>query len=167
MNNIKLSPLSEGNDNNNNDEGAIQTINQLEQLQNHWQNVLPDNIYERIIGYLIECIIRYAIAPIQESDVIVATAATDIGRIFRKLNKCKDVLLNTEESNINNMIPSYNKFCVLTDLLDYSISEVMEWLPRKKFNSFTSSELSALIKSLFEDSERRQSILSLILEMSK
>ena len=169
MDSIRLSPLSDGEagDSGNNDEGAVRTMNHLEQLRGQWQNVLPDNVYERIMGYLVECILRSAVAPVQEADVIAATAATDIGRIFRSLSKCKDVLIDTQEENVLRMVPSYKKFCVLTELLDFSISEVMEWLPRKKFSSFTSAELTALIKALFDDSERRQNILNLILDMSK
>lgn len=167
LDSIRLSPLGDSGDAGNNDEGAVRTMNHLEQLRSQWQNVLPDNVYERIMGYLVECIIRSAVAPVQAADVIAATAATDIGRIFRSLSKCKNVLLDTQEENVLRMVPSYNKFCVLTELLDYSISEVMEWLPRKKFSSFTSAELSALIKALFDHSERRQNILNLILDMSK
>jgi protein transport protein DSL1/ZW10 len=149
------------------DEGAVRTMSHLEQLRGQWQNVLPDSVYERVMGYLVECVLRCAVAPVQEADVIAATAATDIGRIFRSLSKCKDVLLDAQPDNVQRMVPSYNKFVVLTDLLDFSISDVMEWLPRKKFASFTSAELSALIKALFDDSERRQNILNLILDMGK
>ena len=54
----------------------------------------------------------------------------------------------------------------MTDLLEYSLSEVADWLPRKKFSSFTGNEMTSLIKALFEDTPRRQSILESILEMS-
>lgn len=194
----------------NNDQGAVLVVKHLEQLQGQWHSVLPDNVYERIMGYLIECVIRGAVQPVQEADCIAATACTDIGRVFRILMKSRECL-QLESSNSDNdstgigsalslgfgslssltnalggsannassnnssgnsnptlhaLIPSWNKFCVLTELLDFSISEVTEWLPRKKFTSFTAQELGALIKALFEDSVRRQNILNLILEMS-
>lgn len=35
----------------------------------------------------------------------------------------------------------WRKFTALTDLLEYSLADVAEWLPRKKFASFTGSEV--------------------------
>ena len=170
---IKLSPTtddsSQGNNSNsnvNNDKGAVATIKHLDEVKAQWLNVLPDNLYERMIGYLIECMIRCVVQPVQETDCISVTAATDIGRINRILLTAQYAFIDTTEENLNAMVPSWNKFNVLTELLDFSISEVTEWLPRKKFSSFTPQELGALIKALFEDSERRQNILNLILEMS-
>ena len=61
---------------------------------------------------------------------------------------------------------SWVKFLALTDLLEFSLSDVAEWLPRKKFATFTGSEMTALIKALFEDTPRRQTLLASILQMS-
>ena len=71
-----------------------------------------------------------------------------------------------DEEQLSRICPSWWKFCALTDLLEYSLSEVAEWLPRKKFASFTGNEMTALIKALFEDTPKRQGILTSILEMS-
>ena len=62
---------------------------------------------------------------------------------------------------------SWRKFLALTDLLEYTLADVAEQLPRKKFAAFTGGEMNTLIKALFEDSPRRQTILTSILEMSK
>jgi hypothetical protein len=61
---------------------------------------------------------------------------------------------------------SWKKFCGLTDLLNYSLSEVAEWLPKKKFSHFTGSEMTTLLMALFEDSPKRKTLLNTILEMS-
>ena len=71
-----------------------------------------------------------------------------------------------DDDQLGRICPSFNKFIALTDLLEYSLSEVAEWLPRKKFASFTGNEMTALIKALFEDTSKRQGILTSILEMS-
>ena len=71
-----------------------------------------------------------------------------------------------DEEQLSRICPSWRKFCALTDLLEYSLSEVAEWLPRKKFASFTGNEMTALIKALFEDTPKRHGILTSILEMS-
>ena len=41
---------------------------------------------------------------------------------------------------------SWTKFCALADLLEYSLSDISEWLPRRKFAMFTGQELSSLIR---------------------
>jgi hypothetical protein len=64
------------------------------------------------------------------------------------------------------LVVSWKKFCALTDLLVYNLSEVAEWLPKRKFSSFTGSEMTSLLKALFEDTPRRRTVLNSILEMS-
>lgn len=54
----------------------------------------------------------------------------------------------------------------LTDLLEYSLGDVAEWLPKKKFSSFTGQEMTSLIKALFEDTDKRLQILQSILAMA-
>jgi hypothetical protein len=41
---------------------------------------------------------------------------------------------------------SWSKFCALTDLLEFSLSDISEWLPRRKFAMFTGPEMSSLIR---------------------
>lgn len=36
----------------------------------------------------------------------------------------------SDEENLSKIAGSWSKFCALTDLLEYSLSEVAEWLPR-------------------------------------
>ena len=61
---------------------------------------------------------------------------------------------------------SWKRFVGLTDLLEYSLSELAEWLPRKKFSFFTGAEMAQLVRALFEDTPRRKHVLASILEMS-
>lgn len=41
---------------------------------------------------------------------------------------------------------SWTKFCALTDLLEFSLADISEWLPRRKFAMFTGQEMSSLIR---------------------
>ena len=92
-------------------------------------------------------------------------------------------LRDSSEDALNREVASWGKFLALTDLLEYSLSDVAEWLPkcvnfmlsvhqkandfegRRKFSSFTRSEMMSLIKALFQESPRRQLVLSTIAEM--
>ncbi len=70
------------------------------------------------------------------------------------------------EDSVQGFAPSWKKFLALTELLEYSLGDVAEWLPRRKFASFSGQEISLLIRALFEDTPKRQSILQSILAMS-
>ena len=50
----------------------------------------------------------------------------------------------------------------LTDLLEYSLSEISEMLSASKFSLFTEAEICSLIRAIFEDSPRRKTLLSAI-----
>ncbi len=61
---------------------------------------------------------------------------------------------------------SWDKFIALTDLLDYNLNDIADGLSRKKFVSFTSVEMTNLVKALFEDTPRRQSLLQSIADVA-
>eukprot|EP00981_Chlorochromonas_danica_P013390 scaffold6314_cov273-Ochromonas_danica.AAC.3 len=58
--------------------------------------------------------------------------------------------------------PSWRKFVVLADLLDYSLYDIADALSANKCSAFTSKEMIKLIMALFEDTPRRQSLLDSI-----
>ncbi len=68
--------------------------------------------------------------------------------------------------SVEAVCPSWRKFVALADLLEYSLGDIVEWLPRKKFASFSGQEMTGLVKALFEDNEKRRSVLVSILSMS-
>ena len=106
--------------------------------------------------------------PILETDCVTESAGGDISRVFRTLQRARSIFIinGSDDEAVCKIVSSWSKFCALTDLLEYSLSEVAEWLPRRKFSSFTGSEMSKMIKALFEDSPRRKGILNSILEMT-
>lgn len=173
-------------------EGAALLVRHLERLSGQWLGVLQESVYERVIGFLLEGVLRVAMQPVLEADTITEEAGSDISRVFRTIQRSRSIFPNTKEflgsnslskndvfidvgddrdfqdsdNDMRKYSASWTKFCALTDLLEYSASEVAEWLPRRKFSSFTGNEMTSLIKALFEDSARRQGILTAILEMS-
>jgi len=42
---------------------------------------------------------------------------------------------------VSKLVCSWKKFCALTDLLEYSLSDISEWLPKRKFAAFTGHEM--------------------------
>ena len=76
---------------------------------------------------------------------------------------------NGEESAaVTGGLVSWAKFCALTDLLEFTLSDISEWLPKRKFVTFTGPEMSSLIRYnksyLTLTSMSRPSYLSLSLQ---
>ena len=129
----------------------------MDRLRGQWHDVLQDTVYERVMGYLLECVIRASMKPVlHESECISENAGSEIGRIFRTLQKAKTSVITSAslitspqgsgisgeiEDKINKYVGSWRKFCALTDLLEYTLSDISEWLPRRKFAAFTGAEM--------------------------
>lgn len=82
---------------------------------------------------------------------------------------CRTLLPNDDtnsEQHWRSVCPSWEKFLALTDLLEYNLNDIADGLSRKKFVSFTGQEMIHLIKALFEDSPRRESLINSIAEIS-
>ena len=152
----------------NDEASAALIVRHLERLRGQWQGVLQDEVYERVVGHLLEGAIRALMHPVMTADRISESAGGDICRLYRVLQRAQNSFAvgSASNDNMNRAVASWVKFCVLTDLLEYSLSEVAEWLKRRKFVSFTGSEMSTIVRALFDDSTRRQEVLKSILEMT-
>ena len=73
--------------------------------------------------------------PVLSTDCITECAGGDISRVFKLIQHVKNIFpLNHASDEDHKLflkaVPSWDKFCGMTDLLVYSLSEVAEWLPR-------------------------------------
>ncbi len=152
----------------NDEASAALVVRRLERLRGQWQGVLQDEVYERVVGYLLEGALRALTHPVMTAERITESAGGDICRLYRVLQRARNSFATgaANDDNMNKAVASWVKFCVLTDLLEYSLSEVAEWLKRRKFVSFTGNEMSTVIRALYADSARRQEVLKSILEMT-
>jgi centromere/kinetochore protein ZW10 len=146
--------------------GAL--VKHVERLHGQWYNVLQETVYSRLASHLVETVIRGAMKPVLECDYISEKSGADVSRVFRTLFKLRSAFPEDMQSDAEmcKCVASWGKFLAITDLLEYTLSDIAEALPKRKFSSFTGTEMTLLIKALFEDSSRRQAILTSILDMS-
>lgn len=153
----------------NNDDSAVLVRRHMERLSGQWLGVLQEGVYSRLLGHLFDVILQEAMKPILLSECIAEAAGAEVTRVYRSLQHIRMVFPTGEDKDdegLQRVCTNWRKFLALTDLLEYSLSDVAEYLPRKKFAAFTGSEMTSLIRALFEDSPRRQTVLTSILEMS-
>eukprot|EP01034_Spumella_vulgaris_P021791 gene21791-27860_t len=152
-----------------NDEQSAERLRaHMERLCHQWLGVLQEDVYCRVMGHLLEGVLEQVMAPLLRADCISAEACTEISRIFKAIQKIS-LVLPVEfrgADALQTICPSWSKFAALTDLLDYSLSDIVERLPHKKFASFSGQEMNGLVRALFEDNEKRRAVLHAILSMS-
>jgi centromere/kinetochore protein ZW10 len=146
----------------------------LERLSSQWLGVLQEDFYGRMIGMLVENVLLEAMKPVLAADCITTTAASEIYRIFKIIQRSRSLLpdgsgneremvaISLENIGSKNMCPSYNKFCALTDILEFKLNDIANGQNRKRFADFTVAEIVRLVTALFEDSPRRQTLLAAI-----
>lgn len=148
----------------NNESRAGMLLAQLDRLSTQWMGVLQDDVYGRVIGVLVERVLQDAMKPVLAADCITVSSANDISRIFKIIQQCRTLLpvVPDEQGSseaYHRLVPVWEKFAALTDILEYNLNDIADGLSRKRFASFTASEMIKLIKALFEDTPRRQSLL--------
>ena len=73
-----------------NDENrASMLVEQLEKLSTQWLGVLQEVNYARFMGYLIDGILKELMAPILSAECITETAASEIYRVFKIVQRVK------------------------------------------------------------------------------
>ena len=73
-----------------NDENrASMLVDQLEKLSTQWLGVLQEVNYARFMGFLIDDVLRELMAPVLQTECITETAASEIYRIFKIMQRVK------------------------------------------------------------------------------
>ena len=146
-----------------NDEAAAGAIvTHLQTVCGQWSGVLGEGAYEKATGYLVECVITRAMLPLMQADCISETAGADIARAFATLQRAAALfpdsdstlsapqptpaLANTPETLPS--VPSWGRFLALTLTLEGSLSDLADWLPSRRFSSFTAAEVR-LISAMY------------------
>uniref|UniRef100_A0A2I3HV93 Centromere/kinetochore protein zw10 homolog n=1 Tax=Nomascus leucogenys TaxID=61853 RepID=A0A2I3HV93_NOMLE len=151
-----------------------QVLHQLKRLGIVWQDVLPVNIYCKAMGTLLNTAISEVIGKITALEDI----STDDGD--RLYSLCKTVMdegpqvfapLSEESKNkkyqeeVPVYVPKWMPFKELMMMLQASLQEIGDrWADGKGplAAAFSSSEVKALIRALFQNTERRAAVLAKI-----
>uniref|UniRef100_A0A8C0WR41 Centromere/kinetochore protein zw10 homolog n=1 Tax=Castor canadensis TaxID=51338 RepID=A0A8C0WR41_CASCN len=150
-----------------------QVLHQLKRLGIVWQDVLPVNIYCKAMGTLLNTAISEIISRITLEDI----STEDGDRLY---SLCKTVMdegpqvfapLSEESKNkkyqeeVPVYVPKWMPFKELMMILQASLQEIGDrWADGKGplATAFSSSEVKALIRALFQNTERRAAALAKI-----
>ncbi|XP_035224174.1 centromere/kinetochore protein zw10 homolog isoform X1 [Stegodyphus dumicola] len=146
-----------------------QCLCQLQLLKKVWSDVLPVEVYFKAIGTLLNTCLEEIIANILLIEDIAAEAAAKLDSIFDILLKEGPDLFKVSSIDKSNLIHLYVrslfKFQELQLIFSASMKEIVDrWASGKGplATHFKSEEVKHLIRSLFQNTERRAAALAKI-----
>lgn len=155
-----------------NSERALrQVVHHLHHLKKVWQHVLPPNIYLRAIGVIVNSVVETMADKVIALEDIAADAAIQISNVFKAfLEKAPGVFVmdgndDTSVHDVARFVKSWGRFRELILVLNASLREIEErWSGGKGplAADFSVEEMKQLIRALFQNTERRATILARI-----
>ncbi|KAK6182146.1 hypothetical protein SNE40_009894 [Patella caerulea] len=155
-----------------NGERAVkQCLHQLTHLQNVWHDVLPANVYRKAIGMLVNTVAVEVIDNITSLEDISSVDAKQLYKLMSLLiDKAESFFkLESDDSNplieLQRNVAKWPKFKELHLVLNASLQGISDrWADGKGplAEVFSANELKQLIRALFQNTDRRASVLSRI-----
>lgn len=145
-----------------NTERAMRQCNrQLELLKTVWLDVLPENIYCRAVGCIMNSMIEDLIIRVLSVEDIPADVATELVTLFNLIIKRAPQIF-PDHQKIYQYVKKWEKFLELIQILGASLKEIeVRWDSGKGplAREFTASQVKQLIRALFQNTERRSNLL--------
>lgn len=126
--------------------------------------ILPEHMYFRAIGVLIDEVLISVIREVERLVDIAADESQRLNELLTRLQACRDLFVPESTSStpkvdkeklIRLYVPHYNKFVELTELLDMGFAMIMERFRSGRLREFESGELQRLVRALFADTPLR------------
>lgn len=123
-----------------------------------WRGNLPKDVYARAMGSLVDVLLCLFLRPVLQADDISEAASQFIGSLYRSVQlHCADLF--DRNDIIANYCTSWDRFKTVGDILQMNLTDIQDGLSIGKFVNITAAELSHLILSTFDDSEKRRNLL--------
>ncbi|KYQ96767.1 centrosomal protein [Tieghemostelium lacteum] len=140
-------------------------IKQLNQMSSIWKKLFPRERYFELISLFIEQIISRIIKMIlnlQNIEVIETTRLCQLSQMLMAFEDFYTFPGEAEELTKTRMklIPSWKKLWQLNNVLEYTLSEIVQQYNQGKLKKLTNSELRSLVLSIFVDFDLRTQFLS-------
>ncbi|KAF9437148.1 Centromere/kinetochore protein zw10 [Entomortierella beljakovae] len=135
-----------------------------------WRPTLSPMAFYTVLGKLLDDVALRVIKEVEGFTDISEKESHKLASICGVLFECEDQFdtagslveqirggsYNDEEDPIHNFVPSWEKFQLLTDILELSFAEIMTRFRAGQLHMFRERELSNLICALFADTPLRQ-----------
>jgi centromere/kinetochore protein ZW10 len=149
-----------------------QVLHQLNHLQVVWSSVLPQSVYCRSIGIILNSVVEELVAKVLALEDIAADSATEISSLLSLLEDRAPQVYEQEENQkstsrhmVNKYVKSWLKLKQLIFVLNAGLKEIEErWADGKGplANEFSAEDMKHIIRALFQNTDRRAAVLAKI-----
>ncbi|WAR53093.1 hypothetical protein PtB15_2B523 [Puccinia triticina] len=143
-----------------------QVTHTLASLAQVWKPVMLRSEYLNSLGRLVESVLQRILNEIEEQIDIEENDSKQLNIICKSLHpliKLFDLQPDFDHADIYRYVPSWFKFCFLSELLEASMADIMWMYQEGHLSEFSRQEIVRLIKALFADSHLRAKNIDLIL----
>ncbi|KAG0052997.1 Centromere/kinetochore protein zw10 [Gryganskiella cystojenkinii] len=146
-----------------------QVVLVFKHLGKAWKTTLAPMTFYRVLGQLLDDVVKRVIVEIEELGDISEKESHKLALLCGQLFECEDQFDSAgpliEETNgdsfndedpIHHFVKSWEKFQLMTDILELSFAEIMTRFRAGQLYMFDENELSNLICALFADTPLRQ-----------
>ncbi|CAG8674135.1 13656_t:CDS:10 [Cetraspora pellucida] len=122
-------------------------------------DVLRPSEYYIILGTLINSVLTIMIENLEDLYDISEEESHQLYSIYSMLFPLEEIFSKNGLNKIENHVKSWKKFHYITDILKFSLANIMDKFRSAELNCFTSNELDGLICALFADTPLREQSL--------
>ncbi|RIB26081.1 Centromere/kinetochore Zw10-domain-containing protein [Gigaspora rosea] len=131
----------------------------IKHLSKIWKDVLRPSEYYIILGALINSVLTIMIENLEDLYDISEEESHQLNLIYSMLFPLEEIFRKNGPNKIENHVKNWKKFCYITDILEFSLANIMDKFRSAELNWFTSKELEGLICALFADTTLREQSL--------
>ncbi|XP_053213631.1 centromere/kinetochore protein zw10 homolog [Panonychus citri] len=140
-------------------------LTHIKSIKSLWIDCLPSSVCNKLIGTLVNCLIAVTINAILTLEDIPADTATRLGDILDGITKEIDQLMKDFTLPYGQILPKWLQFQEIKIVLQASLADIVDrWSEGNGplAVAFTPEEVKSLIRSLFQNTDRRSAALTRI-----
>ncbi|KAL7308388.1 ribosome biogenesis protein ytm1 [Mucor circinelloides] len=142
------------------DRAITQVIELVGSFATETRPVIDETLFLDMLGRIVDSILARLINDIEELVDIGAEESHIIARTLNSLAQLVNAFdlpgKDATEGFVTELVPSWQKFWLVKDILEMNMREIMESFRRGDLHMFEKSELVGLLCSLFADTELRE-----------
>ena len=148
------------------DKCARHIVLHITQLSRVYYEVLPANIYQKSVGMLLNLLVTHVVNTVLALEDISSSDCTELSRITEWIIKSgPSVLLGEVDAFNSKTCPGWSRLEQLAAVLNYGLQDIVNaWGSGtgQLAKDFSALEIRGLIKTLFQNTERRAAALAKI-----
>ena len=136
-------------------------LNRLDSGSKVWKGVLPDSIFERAMGGLLDSVMAAMVAEVLKLEDISAIEGDQLHHLLSRVTERAPGLFGMDASTLKEHCPNWGRFVQVMAVLEARLTEIEQmWLGKQIVLKI--EELRHMIKALFSNNPNRARVLALL-----